>query len=600
MKRVVVYARVSTDHEEQLSALGNQIQYYNEILSKHPDWILVNKYIDEGITGTSINKRDSFLQMMEDAKCGLFDLIITREVSRFARNIVDTLQQTRILKGYGVETWFVEDNIWTMNDEDGELRLSIMATMAQNESKKTSIRVKAGQMISFKNGVLYGNGNILGYDKVDRKLIINKEQAKTVRRIYDLYLAGNGARKIKDILEQEHRLTSTGLTNWHMENILKILKNSFYCGRIEYRKQYVPDYLTQKKINNHGEVEKIYIEGTHETIVTQEEFDRVQEIIKSRTKNDNKNRIGKNPHKNIWSKKLICNCGSSINRRTAYTSKVTGEKSYIYQCQKQQKTGTPFHRLKKGLSIEGICDNNTFPEWKLEIQADFIFRKLIQSKNELYNHAMNGFHDIEQKNINNESRLDKIKINIKEIDNCKKKMANLIDMCINGDISREIFKEKQEKINNDIKKLENDNEKLRTNISETEAENKEKERLDVITAFLKMDSYNEKSKIPISFIDAYVTKITYYKGEFCWYLDPIYGNMMKSIKIDTSNLKKKKTMSNVNSNTGCYQRKTIIENPYFMGTYNIPVKYIKENMKYYQDADKLHIPDDMKVKVFLV
>lgn len=132
------------------------------------------------------------MRMLKDAKDKKFDLIVTREVSRFARNTVDTLQKTRTLKTYGVEVWFTEDNIWTLNDEDGELRLSIMATLAQNESKKISQRVKAGQMISFKNGVFYGNGNILGYDRVGDQLVVNPEQADTVKRIFELYLAGNG------------------------------------------------------------------------------------------------------------------------------------------------------------------------------------------------------------------------------------------------------------------------------------------------------------------------------------------------------------------------------------------------------------------------
>lgn len=202
-RKVAIYARVSTEHEAQISALENQVQYYDELLERHPDWELVERYIDEGITGTSIYKREGFLKMMQDAENKKFDLVITREVSRFARNTVDTLQQTRILKTYGVEVWFTEDNIWTLNDEDGELRLSIMATLAQNESKKISQRVKAGQMISFKNGVLYGNGNILGYDRVGSNLIVNKEQADTVRRIFDLYTNGYGVRKIQDIMEQE-------------------------------------------------------------------------------------------------------------------------------------------------------------------------------------------------------------------------------------------------------------------------------------------------------------------------------------------------------------------------------------------------------------
>jgi DNA invertase Pin-like site-specific DNA recombinase len=158
---VAVYARVSTEHEAQLSALENQVQYYDNILAAHPEWKIYKYYIDEGITGTSTKKRPNFLQMMKDADDGKFDLIITREVSRFARNTVDTLQETRKLKAKKIEVWFTEDNIWTMDDEDGELRLTIMATLAQNESKKTSIRVKAGQMISFQNAIPYGNGNIL-------------------------------------------------------------------------------------------------------------------------------------------------------------------------------------------------------------------------------------------------------------------------------------------------------------------------------------------------------------------------------------------------------------------------------------------------------
>ena len=146
-RKVAIYARVSTEHEAQISALENQVQYYDEILKKQPEWELYERYIDEGITGTSVNKRESFLRMMEDAKNRKFDLVVTREVSRFARNIVDTLQQTRILKTYGIEVWFTEDNIWTMNDEDGELRVSIMATLAQNESTKISSGAKYGQTI---------------------------------------------------------------------------------------------------------------------------------------------------------------------------------------------------------------------------------------------------------------------------------------------------------------------------------------------------------------------------------------------------------------------------------------------------------------------
>lgn len=163
-RRIAFYGRVSTQHEAQVDALGNQMQWYDDQLRYHPNWQVVDRYIDEGITGTSAKKRPAFMKMLSDAKCGKFDLIVTREVCRFARNTVDTLQLTRELRNFGVEVFFVSDNIWTM-DGDGELRLSIMATMAQEESRKISERVLAGQKISRQNGVLYGSGNIIGYDR---------------------------------------------------------------------------------------------------------------------------------------------------------------------------------------------------------------------------------------------------------------------------------------------------------------------------------------------------------------------------------------------------------------------------------------------------
>ena len=218
--------------------------------------MLYCRYIDEGITGTSIAKRKNFVRMMEDAKDGHFDLIVTREVSRFARNTVDTLQQTRLLKRMGIEVYFTEDGIWTMNDEDGELRLTIMATLAQNESKKTSMRVKAGQRVSFQNGVIYGTGNVLGYDKVGPEYVINEAQAKTVRKIFDLCLAGNGYHKIMKQLEKDGHRTAMGKTMWHYATIGHILKNRLYCGELEYRKEYVPDYLEQKRVKNNGELEQ--------------------------------------------------------------------------------------------------------------------------------------------------------------------------------------------------------------------------------------------------------------------------------------------------------------------------------------------------------
>ena len=282
-RSVAIYARVSTEHEAQLSALENQVDWYRPILAARPEWTLTAQYIDEGITGTSAEKRPQFMKMIADAKQKKFDMIITREVSRFARNTVDTLQFTRMLKEYGVEVFFINDNIKTF-DGDGELRLTIMATLAQDESRKTSIRVKAGQQTSMQNGVFYGNGNILGYDRVGKELVINPEQAKTVRMIFDMYLSGMGVMKIQYELEKAGRLTSTGKTKWFASYISHMLKNSFYCGIITYHKEYTPDYLKQRKIKNYGAMEYVQVKGTHEPIITEEEFEKVQAIMKSRTR----------------------------------------------------------------------------------------------------------------------------------------------------------------------------------------------------------------------------------------------------------------------------------------------------------------------------
>lgn len=220
------------------------------------------------------------MRMLKDAEKGCFDLIITREVSRFARNTVDTLLETRKLKKMGVEVYFTEDNIWTFKDEDGELKLTLMATLAQNESKKTSMRVKAGQKISFQNGVYYGSGNIMGYDRVGKDAVVNEEQAKIVRLIFQLFLEGKGVTKIKYELEQREIPTATGLKVWNVATISRMLQNSFYCGTIVYNKEFTADYLEQKKRKNHGEVEQTIVEGKHVPIISKEDFEAVQKLIK--------------------------------------------------------------------------------------------------------------------------------------------------------------------------------------------------------------------------------------------------------------------------------------------------------------------------------
>lgn len=350
---VAIYARVSTEHEAQLSALENQIDWYKPILEARPDWTLTAQYIDEGITGTSAEKRPHFMQMIKDAKDKKFNMIITREVSRFARNTVDTLQYTRLLKEYGVEVFFINDNIKTF-DGDGELRLTIMATLAQDESRKTSIRVKAGQETSMKNGVFYGTGNILGYDRKGKEMVINEEQAKTVRMIYDMYLSGMGVTSIQYELEKAGRLTAMGKTKWHASYLSHMLKNSFYCGIITYHKEYTPDYLKQKKIKNYGDIEYLTVKGKHTPIVTEEEFYQVQKIMDTKSRkmknlNTGKHKVGYKPHSTAYGRLMICQCGNKFNQRCHTRDGRTD--GVDYQCYTSVNQGSIREREKRGLSV---------------------------------------------------------------------------------------------------------------------------------------------------------------------------------------------------------------------------------------------------------
>ena len=359
-----------------------------------PEGTLVERYLDEGITGTSAEKRPEFMRMMEDAKKHRFAMILTREVSRFARNTVDTLQYTRMLKEHGVEVYFINDGIKTF-DGDGELRLTIMATLAQDESRKTSVRVKSGQQTSMNNGVYYGNGNILGYDRVEQILpdktkevdfVINPEQAETVRLIFDLYLDGWGLSKIKDELERRGRKTSQGMDSWHPTVISHILKNTFYCGILTYHKEYTPDYLKQKKVKNYGEMELTQVQGRHEPIVTEEEFERVQRIMaQKRTECKNLNEgpraKGKKPRTTVWGKLLICECGHTFNTRR--WDRADRQPGNAYQCYSSVRTGSYESRKKKGLPLEGICRSPMIPEWRLQMMANLIFRDYLAEKDKV-------------------------------------------------------------------------------------------------------------------------------------------------------------------------------------------------------------------------
>ena len=390
-RKMVFYGRVSTEHEAQMAALENQIEWYDDQAKYHPNWEVLNKYIDEGITGTQAKKRPAFLQMIEDAKKGKFDLIVTREVCRFARNTVDTLVTTRELKNIGVEVYFVEDNIWTM-DGDGELRLTIMATLAQEESRKTSERVKAGQHISRQQGMVYGRGNILGYNrKAKSTYTINPEQAETVRMIFDLYLQGEmGASKIANELTRLGRKNASGSVKWSPCVITRIVNNPTYMGYQAYGKSYSNNYLEQKRILNNDFSTYMLVKSDYEPIITEEEWYRCQEIKQRRVtktigvSTDGKKKQpnhGKNETKDLWATKLKCRCGASF-RRNRWHKNNNAPWSYGYLCYNRLNNGSAQKRRDAGLDDTGYCDQTEIPDWKLEMMGKMIMEQVWRTRAE--------------------------------------------------------------------------------------------------------------------------------------------------------------------------------------------------------------------------
>lgn len=513
-RKVAIYARVSTEHEAQINALENQIQYYDNILEQHPEWELVGRYVDEGITGTSVKKRKNFLRMMEDAKNGMFSLILTREVSRFARNTVDTLQETRKLKSYGVEVYFTEDNIRTSDDTDGELRLTLMATLAQNESKKTSVRVKAGQKISFENGVLYGNGNILGYDRVGRELVVNSEQAETVKMIFNMYHDGMGCKQIAYELEKRGRVTSTGLTHWQPGTISRLLRNSFYCGKIVYRKQYVPDYLEQKRINNYDEVDKIEITGKHEPIVSEELFNDCQRRLDAKTVNRLRGKHAINPPKSAYARILKCQCGSNFERRKWHKYK-DGRIRYGFECYKQKNHGSYRTRLKKGLDTTGCCTTKMFPEWKLKIVAHWLFNDLWKERDKIINRAIEMLNaTIKDENVVDYT--DEVKELNKKRKKYEEKLSNLVELRVEGDISKEVYEEKKGVFKKQIEYI--DSELLKRDVKNSAIVSNVKTQIQLLTDLLEKKYDVISGDIPEDIVETFIDQIVVHDDYFEWRL----------------------------------------------------------------------------------
>lgn len=448
-RSVVFYGRVSTEHEAQLAALENQMQWYEDQAKYHPNWTVLKSYIDRGITGTQAKKRPAFMEMLNDAKYHKFDLIVTREVCRFARNRVDTLVITRQLKEIGIEVYFVEDNIWTM-DNDGELRLTIMATLAQEESRKTSERVRAGQKISRDNGVLYGNGNILGYDRLGDTYVINEDQAETVRIIYDLYLKGNGFNKIVNELVRLKRKDSSGLVRWDATKVSRILHNATYKGYQGYYKSHKNNHLDQKTIINRDEDTYLYVKGRFTPIISEEVWDKCKALRESKltlrkTQEGKLERTGTRTSEDIWAKRLICRCGHRMRKDRWHVNK-TGL-TYGYKCYNVLNNGSKQTRIDAGLDADKYCDMGTIADWKFDLMLRELLKALNLNNDDLIKKAYNQFENSYTKETKEARELRDAEAKLRKI---RIKLENLTEMRVNGEIDKQEYSSLKAKINGEM------------------------------------------------------------------------------------------------------------------------------------------------------
>nr|WP_207204751.1 recombinase family protein [Miniphocaeibacter massiliensis] len=339
--KVAAYCRVSTDSEEQMGSFETQVQHYTNYISKNPDWILADIYADDGISGTNTKNRNEFNRMIKACNDGNIDMIITKSISRFARNTLDCLKYIRELKDLGIPVYFEKENINTM-DSKGEVLLTIMASLAQQESQSLSQNIKLGYQYRFQQGQVIVNATkFLGYTKDDKKqLIIVPEEAEIVKRIFLEFLEGKGPTAIARGLENDKCKTATGITRWSNGDIYRILRNEKYMGDALLQKSYTVDFLTRKRVNNKGIMPQYYVEDNHEGIVSKEVFRRAQEELARRSNlYSGKRKQNKRVHlgKYALSGIVFCSNCEDIFRRIKWNSR--GFKSIVWRCVTRVENG---------------------------------------------------------------------------------------------------------------------------------------------------------------------------------------------------------------------------------------------------------------------
>ena len=431
--RVCAYARVSTDQEEQQTSFESQQKYYLEKITTNPNWSFVEVYADEGISGTQAAKRENFMRMIRDCEEGKIDLVLTKSISRFARNTLDTLKYVRLLRSKNIGIIFEEENINTL-DMAGELLLTVLSSVAQQESETISSHIRLGFKMKRERGEMIGFNSCFGYEFDDKKqtMLIKEEEAKIVRRIYQWYLDGYGSSSIAKMLTEMGIHSPSGNDHWVESSVMNILKNEKYIGDVCQGKSYTVDAVTHRRLPNRGEEDKYYMKDHHEPIISREDFEKVQSIFKSRNATKQTGR------------KLFTRFTFSGMLRCGFCGKVYGKKS-LY---KKRPAWDCLSVIKDGREL---CPNSKLMHEDV-IRSCFMEAYGLLTKDEgciidmFVSKLKEAIKDSTPTQMKNKYQ--------KQIEDYKKKLSKLVDLYVEEKVSKEVFEKKHMSLQNKIDEIE--------------------------------------------------------------------------------------------------------------------------------------------------
>ena len=479
IKRVAAYCRVSTDTEDQINSYNSQVEHYTEFIQKNKEWTLAGIYADEAITGTQVDRRIDFQRLINDCMNGDIDMIITKSISRFARNTLDTLKYVRKLKEFNVAVFFEEENINTLT-MDGELLLTILSSVAQQEVENISANVKKGLRMKMERGEMVGFQGCLGYDydPETKSISINEKEAEIVRYIFRRYIEGVGGMVISRELEEQGYLSPRGNKRWTETTVLGIIKNEKYKGDLMMGKTYTVDPISKRRLDNFGEQDKFYIENHHEPIISEEDFEKAQGIRLRRSKNRNTvaNNGGKREkysRKYAFSSMLECGfCGHNLSRRNWHSS--SEYTKVIWQCVNATKNGKKYCPHSKGIEEEAI--EKAFME---------SYRQVCHNNVEI----TNEFLKTVEEELKDNSLAKELKKITNQLDKVLKKEKDLVELRLNESISMDIYQDKYNEIAISKEKLLAEKRTLEVTLTDEKAL---KKRLEGFKKLLESNKYLEE------------------------------------------------------------------------------------------------------------